>query len=1274
VACSQLDEGTRNGNQGKIDKLNLKWASLLLSVLAVVVHNDACGQNVIAWGANTQGQCNVPSSATNIVAAAAGGTFSIALRRDGSVVKWGTIANPPANLTNAAQIAAGYSHCIALRPNGTLAAWGNNNFYNQLIVPATATNIIAIAAGYNHNLVLRGDGTVIAWGRNDSGECNVPTDLSNVVAIAAGEAHSLALKDDGTVVIWGNSTFYPELFAHAAFPSASKDVLSIAAGANHNLAIRPNGKVTGWGYSGYGQTRVPKGLTNVIAIAGGTNYSIALKTDGSIVAWGYPLAPAVSIPSSATNIMAISSGPQHCLAITGVPPIVARAGMFQTHVAIGNPIPAFALAAADSYEWLKDGVSLPGATNAFPQIPAALGSDDAIYTVVLSNSFGIVTNVAGQIAVWPAAFWGGSRDPAAAIPFPLTNASALAAGAYHCLALNTDGTIVAWGKNTSGQTNIPSNATNIIQIAAGSDHSLALTRDGNVIAWGRNWDGQTNVPASATSVISIAAGWAHCVALRSDGSVISWGNNDLEQTNVPFFMTNGIQIAAGYYHTLALRNDHTVVSWGLYSDVPTSASNVVAIAAGYGHSLALRADGTIVAWGDNYYGQANVPTAATNVIAIAAGYYHSLALRADGSVLAWGRGYYGTTNLPGLPAMASLSAGEDFTIGLPATSYPQITRSPDSVTVHVGAEAVFTAEVTGAQPLTLQWLHDGIPVGGATNRYLVLDNVQMTDAGDYTLTITNSLGQATSAAATLSVLREPYVVTSPIYTSVLVGQSFCIPALVTGEQPISYQWRKNGIAVSDDSRINGSTSSVLCISSSDFPDGGDYQLVLNNADGSFTGLVTHVSITPIIGWGDDFAGQLDIPPDTGQIIAVAAGDDHTLAVRVDGRVVAWGDNTFGQTSVPSSATNIVAIAAYGAQSMALTADGNVLAWGENRNGLTNVPSFAVTTVQIATSDTLSIVTRADKSIKTWGPGMGNFIAANYSTLTLAIAAGQNISMRLDQFGNLLSYGLAPGLNGPGYTAMAPGPKFIAGLKATGVVVQGPPVGGGSSQFTVPGTTNVAAIAMGQDHIPTLQSNGVPVVFGSNSLGQTNVPSVATNVVAIAAAANHNLALLGNSRPAIAQQSSTRAFTLGDSTLLVAPSIGNAPATYQWQLNGTNIPLATTSYLMISPIRWTNAGTYRPIISDAFGTVVGPATVLNVQPPVLQFDISASSFQPTNGVFQLHVVGTSGTASTILYSSPDLINWNALLTNWPPRGAFDIAAPIFPDQPQMFYRIGEVYNQ
>jgi hypothetical protein len=64
---------------------------------------------------------------------------------------------------------------------------------------------------------------------------------------------------------------------------------------------------------------------------------------------------------------------------------------------------------------------------------------------------------------------------------------------------------------------------------------------------------------------------------------------------------------------------------------------------------------------------------------------------------------------------------------------------------------MFAAGTTGTPAPVLQWLHDGVPLSGATSAMLVLTNVQPADAGAYTRVATNSAGAATSAAATLSV-------------------------------------------------------------------------------------------------------------------------------------------------------------------------------------------------------------------------------------------------------------------------------------------------------------------------------------------------------------------------------------------------------------------------------------------------------------------------------------------------------------------------------------------
>ncbi len=83
---------------------------------------------------------------------------------------------------------------------------------------------------------------------------------------------------------------------------------------------------------------------------------------------------------------------------------------------------------------------------------------------------------------------------------------------------------------------------------------------------------------------------------------------------------------------------------------------------------------------------------------------------------------------------------------------PVVTTPPASQTVLAGGSATFTVGVTGTAPLSYQWNKNGFPIGGATGASLTLTNVQAGDAGNYTVTVTNSAGDDTSAPAVLTVV------------------------------------------------------------------------------------------------------------------------------------------------------------------------------------------------------------------------------------------------------------------------------------------------------------------------------------------------------------------------------------------------------------------------------------------------------------------------------------------------------------------------------------------
>ncbi len=198
-------------------------------------------------------------------------------------------------------IAAGYSFSLALKADGTVVGWGDNSS-GQTNIPAGLNNVVAIAAGILHSLALKPDGTVVGWGDNSFGQTNIPGGLNNVVAIAAGFYHSLALKADGTVVGWGNN-YYGQI----NMPAGLSNVVAIAGAGYNSMALKADGTVIGWGYNQYGQTNIPAGLSNVLAVAAGCYHSLALKADGTVVGWGDNSYGQTSIPAG-LNLLNVPVG------------------------------------------------------------------------------------------------------------------------------------------------------------------------------------------------------------------------------------------------------------------------------------------------------------------------------------------------------------------------------------------------------------------------------------------------------------------------------------------------------------------------------------------------------------------------------------------------------------------------------------------------------------------------------------------------------------------------------------------------------------------------------------------------------------------------------------------------------------------------------------------------------------------------------------------------------------------------------------------------------
>jgi alpha-tubulin suppressor-like RCC1 family protein len=299
--------------------------------------------------------------------------------------------------------------------------------------------------------------------------------------------------------------------------------------------------------------------------------------------------------------------------------------------------------------------------------------------------------------------------------------------AFHSLALTSDGKVYGWGENAGGQLGNGSTAAavaspvavdmsgallgkTVVAVAAGAFHSLALTSDGLLFAWGKNTNGELGNNSTADSsvpilvdmtgvlagkaIVQIAAGQGCSAVLDSTGKVYAWGQNNYGQlgdgttteSHVAVAVdTSGVlsgkvvsQLSLGASHSLVLTSDGMVFAWGmnlrgqLGNGTTTSSSSPVAVdvsgvlasktitslAGGYTHSLALASDGTVYAWGADEYGMLGNASVAVQsytavavdttgvlsgktVSAIAAGLYNSLALTSDGDLVCWGLNSYG---------------------------------------------------------------------------------------------------------------------------------------------------------------------------------------------------------------------------------------------------------------------------------------------------------------------------------------------------------------------------------------------------------------------------------------------------------------------------------------------------------------------------------------------------------------------------------------------------------------------------------------------------------
>jgi fructan beta-fructosidase len=165
---------------------------------------------------------------------------------------------------------------------------------------------------------------------------------------------------------------------------------------------------------------------------------------------------------------------------------------------------------------------------------------------------------------------------------------------------------------------------------------------------------------------------------------------------------------------------------------------------------------------------------------------------------------------------------------------PVFSVQPTNQSAYVGQNITFTALAQSSQPLNYQWYRGGAALAEQTNSNLTLPDVQLADANQYSVTVSNALGTTTSAAATLTVQTISVAISSPSNIPINSGSNVVINASVNGATPLTLQWYKNGAAIS------GATAATLALGGNGVFDAGQYVLVASNANGSVTSSIVNV--------------------------------------------------------------------------------------------------------------------------------------------------------------------------------------------------------------------------------------------------------------------------------------------------------------------------------------------------------------------------------------------------------------------------------------------------
>ena len=818
------------------------------------------------------------------------------------------------------------------------------------------------------------------------------------------------------------------------------------------------------------------------------------------------------------------------------------------------------------YQWRKNDVAIPGATNSTLTLVSVRSSDAASYTVQISNQSGSVTSLPGQLNIDPLAWTVG------ALKWDFVtghNKSASSLGLNDMIYVGSDEKIFALESQNGGKR---------WEFATGIEAATApaVGPDGTVFVVGTTFVGSYNGKVYALDGETGERQWEFLMAGPKSASpavganamvYVASGNGnvyglDTKNGKLKWSFTAGGNI----YSPPAVGADGKVyvASQKLYALDGETGVKKWEFAASSGHAPAIASDGTVYfASTDAVYaldGQTGSQLWSSYLKAIR----NSPVIGIDGIIYvgSYDRKVHALDPRSGAQVWEVLTSGEflSFAIGADWTVY-----------VTAGLGTTENARIYALDALTGESKWEFLTESSqATAPTLAADGTLYVGAGArfYALRST-SLGLAPSPwpmhgqnvrHTGRALGPAPVITMQPTSHSVRGGQSVTLSVQASSSKPLVYQWRKDG------SRILNATNATYMIASAQSRHPGIYRVLVSNADGGVNSSGATLTVD-----GATFALE---PPDW----EVNPGNVRYYRT-IDGP--SWKDV---QAAALSLGANLVTIRSASENDWLVRTFGNVTRW----IGFTDE----------AAEGSWNWISGAPVTYTNWRPGEPNNVG--------------------DEDFAAINFGAAGGWNDVKLTDTGPKSGIIESIQSRAVsripVIAVQPLdrsisAGASVTFTA--SANItsglwyqwrkdgASIERATNATFTLSSiqaadaGGYTVVM-SNPAGSvvSSTAILTVNGVAIA--------------PVIIAPPQSQTVTVSSRVILNVTATGNPAPGYQWRKNGVNISGANGATYTIASVQTTDMASYTVVVSNEAGSVTSVTAALTILAPVLDSGILMSA--------------------------------------------------------------------